>query len=76
MVRLMAGWANVNLSPGGNPITYEMANGFKEGNNYNWSAAVDYRLGDNLNGMLSYEGKNESFRDTIHLGRVEVRAWF
>lgn len=76
MVRLLFGWAHVNVSPNGTPITFEMANGFKEGDNFRWSIGVDYRIGSNLNAMLTYEGKNESFRDTRHIGRAEVRAWF
>ena len=76
MIRLLAGWANVGVSPKGAPITYEMANGFKEGNNYRWSVGLDYRLGTNLNASLTYEGRNESGRRTRHIGRAEVRAWF
>jgi len=76
MIRLSAGWANVSVNPGGAPITFEMANGFKEGNNYKWSVGLDYRLGSNLNASLTYDGRNESGRRTRHIGRAEVRAWF
>jgi len=76
MVRLQVGWARVKVTPGNTPITFEMADGFKEGDNFKWSVGVDYRIGSNLNAMLTYEGKNESFRETRHIGRAEVRAWF
>ena len=76
MIRLLAGWANVSVNPEGAPITFEMANGFKEGNNYKWSVGFDYRLGSNLNASLTYDGRNESGRRTRHIGRAEVRAWF
>ena len=76
MVRLLMGWVHVRVSPENTPITFEMADGFKEGDNFKWSIGVDYRIGSNLNAMLTYEGKNESFRETRHLGRAEVRAWF
>jgi len=76
MVRLLTSWAHVSVTPNDIPITYEMANGFQEGNNYKWSVGFDYKIGTNLNAMLSYEGKNESFRKTRHIGKAEVRAWF
>ena len=76
MIRLLAGWANVSVNPKGVPITFEMANGFKEGNNYKWSVGFDYRLGSHLNASLTYDGRNDSGRRTRHIGRAEVRAWF
>jgi len=70
MIRLLVGWARVNVSPGNSPITFEMADGFKEGDNFKWSVGVDYRIGRNLNALLTYEGKNESFRETRHMVRM------
>ena len=76
MVRILTSWAHVGVTPNGDPITFEMANGLKEGDSYKWSINFDYKIGSNLNTMLTYEGKNESFRETRHVGKAEVRAWF
>ena len=76
MVRISTSWAHVGVTPKSAPITFEMANGLKEGNSYKWSISFDYKIGSNLNAMLTYEGKNESFRDARHVGKAEVRAWF
>ena len=76
MVRILTSWAHVGVTPNGAPITFEMANGLKEGDSYKWSISFDYKIGSNLNTMLTYEGKNESFRETRHVGKAEVRAWF
>ena len=76
MIRFVTSWAHVGVTPNGAPITFEMANGFKEGDSYKWSLSLDYKIGSNLNAMISYEGKNESFRGTRHVGKAEVRAWF
>ena len=76
MVRILTSWAHVGVTPNGAPIKFEMANGLKEGDSYKWSISFDYKIGSNLNTMLTYEGKNESFRETRHVGKAEVRAWF
>lgn len=76
MIRILTSWAHVGVTPIGAPITFEMANGLKEGDSYKWSIKFDYKIGSNLNTMLTYEGKNESFRETRHVGKAEVRAWF
>jgi len=76
MVRFLTSWAHVGVTPNGDPLTFEMANGLKEGDSYKWSLSFDYKMGSNLNAMLTYEGRNEAFRKTRHVGKAEVRAWF
>jgi len=76
MIRFLTSWAHVGVTPNGAPLTFEMANGLKEGDSYKWSLSFDYKMGSNLNAMLTYEGRNEAFRETRHVGKAEVRAWF
>jgi len=66
----------VNVTPGGAPIPWEMSGGKKAGNTYGWGVSAEYRIGRNLSLRLNYEGWNEPNRDVYHLGGGEIRALF
>ncbi len=57
-------------------LPYEMAEGDPAGDNFRWDLRVDYRISQYLTATLSYSGSKDADRETIHIGRAEVRAFF
>ncbi len=57
-------------------LPYEMAEGDPPGDNFRWDLRLDYRLSKYLNASVSYNGSKDAGRETIHVGRAEVRAFF
>lgn len=67
----------VSASPADRVLPYELAQGNRVGTTVRWDVAFDYRLADNLNMSFSYQGRDEPQRlRTLHLARVEMRAFF
>ncbi|HCL00482.1 MAG TPA: hypothetical protein DHW42_10320 [Candidatus Marinimicrobia bacterium] len=67
---------DVNVTPVGSPIPWEMGNGKKAGVTLGWGLSVEYRLGKNMSVRCNYEGWSEPDRDIYHLGGGEIRALF
>ena len=57
-------------------LPYEMAEGDPPGDNFRWDVRFDYRISKYLTATLSYNGNKDADRETIHVGRAEVRAFF
>ncbi len=58
-------------------IPYELAQGNRLGKSFRWNIAFEYRMSTNLNTSVSYQGRQEPQREsTIHLAKVELRAYF
>jgi hypothetical protein len=53
-----------------------LANGNRPGRTLRWNFALEYRVSTNINLSVSYLGRNEPQRRTLHLGKVEMRAFF
>lgn len=58
------------------PVSYEMLEGLKKGNNAIWSVSYQRNLSNNLQLNLSYEGRKSQGINTIHVGSVQLRAYF
>jgi len=58
------------------PVAYEMLEGLKKGNNATWSVAYQRNLSNNLQLNLSYEGRKSNGIKIIHVGSVQLRAYF
>lgn len=70
-------WVQVNASPAGEVLPYELARGNREGTTFRWNLAFEYRVTGNVNFSLSYLGRKEADRAQIaHLGKMEMRASF
>ncbi|MBN2088500.1 hypothetical protein JW964_02760 [candidate division KSB1 bacterium] len=68
-------WAQVKSNK--ELLPYEMVNGNSDGLSQRWEFTFNYRISKNVQGSLSYNGRNEKRRGgIIHLGRAEVRAFF
>jgi hypothetical protein len=57
-------------------LPFELANGNRPGRTLRWNFAFEYRVSTNINLSASYLGRNEPERRTLHLGKVEMRAFF
>lgn len=57
-------------------LPYEMTSGKGVGSNYEWSARASYKIGNNLNLTLNYNGESKIGRPVIHTGKMELRAFF
>jgi hypothetical protein len=64
-------------NPAGLPFPYEMAEGKKPGNNWEWILRFDYFISNFLTFSLDYRGRKDAiFRNTLHTGQMELRAYF
>ena len=57
-------------------IAYEMLEGFLPGNNTTWSLNYNQQLSKLFQLSVSYNGRNSEGGKTIHVGSMEVRAYF
>jgi len=75
-IRAHVDWTSVTSHPKDRPLTYPMAKGRRRGQTLNGDLTVDYRLGRYMTAYLSYSGRKDPGRKTIHTGRMEVKAYF
>ena len=57
-------------------IPYELTGGSAVGKNYSWELAFDYRINQNMQVSLQYNGRSDGGRPPVHLARAEARAFF
>ncbi|NOU60832.1 hypothetical protein [Marinifilum caeruleilacunae] len=57
-------------------IAYEMLEGFLPGNNSTWSLAYNQQVSKVFQMNISYNGRQSEGGKTIHVGSMEVRAYF
>ena len=74
--RSSLGVSRVTVEPEGRPISFEMAQGSRQGDSSRWLVGLDYSMSKNVTATISYDGRSEPGRRTIHTGRVEARAYF
>jgi len=55
---------------------FELTGGRAEGRNWIWRVNFDYRMTSFMQATLSYLGRAEGERPTIHIARAEVKAFF
>ena len=58
------------------PVAYEMLEGLKSGDNATWSLSYQRNLSGNLQLTLNYEGRKSQDVKTLHVGSVQLRAYF
>ncbi|MGH7595029.1 MAG: hypothetical protein ACREOI_01705 [bacterium] len=71
-------WVQVEATiPAGKSLAYELASGNRPGRTLRWNFALEYRVSTNINLAVSYLGRKEPDRPkALHLGKVEMRAFF
>ena len=57
-------------------IAYEMLGGLKPGTNLTWEIQYQQKLAGNLQANLNYSGRKSEGNPTIHIGGVQLRAYF
>jgi hypothetical protein len=57
-------------------IAYEMLEGFLPGNNTTWSLSYKQQLSKLFQLSINYKGRNSEGSKTVHVGSMEVRAYF
>lgn len=58
------------------PLPFEFTNGKVPGKSYLWRLAFDYRISQNMQVTINYDGRSEGGRDAVHVARAEARAFF
>ncbi|RLD40485.1 MAG: hypothetical protein DRI86_15190 [Bacteroidetes bacterium] len=64
-----------NTTPNGN-IAFEMLDGLQPGTNYTWTINYQRNLMNNLQLSFVYNGRKSEKVDVIHVGSVQLRAFF
>jgi hypothetical protein len=58
-------------------IPFEMAGGKKEGVSRSWQLRGEYTIAENVVISLFYNGRDDAgFKEIIHTGQAEIRAFF
>jgi len=70
-------YININYNASDNTsLAYEMLEGLKNGQNITWGLTFQRNLGNNLQLDLVYDGRKTGTNKIIHVGSVQVRAYF
>ncbi len=57
-------------------LAYEMLNGFKPGQNITWNFTFQRNIGNNLQLDLVYDGRKTGTNKIVHVGNLQIRAYF
>lgn len=57
-------------------IAFEMLEGLRTGNNFTWTLGYQRILGNNMQISLQYNGRKSPTNPMVHVGTVQVRAFF
>ncbi len=58
------------------PLAYEMLEGLKTGSNATWNLSYQRNISNNLQLNLVYDGRVSPGTKVIHVGSVQLRAYF
>lgn len=58
------------------PLSYEMLEGLKSGRNAVWNVSYERNLSGNLQLTLSYDGRKSENVKMVHVGSMQLRAYF
>ena len=58
------------------PIAYEMLNALKPGYNYTWELSYQRNLTNNIQISVNYNGRKSATSTIVHIGGMQVRAFF
>jgi hypothetical protein len=59
-----------------NSLAFEMLEGFKKGNNITWSLSYQRNISEYLQLNLIYDGRQSPGNKMVHVGSVQLRAYF
>jgi hypothetical protein len=58
------------------PVAFEMMEGLRSGDNFTWHIAYQRTILKNLQLSVSYNGRKPADTNVIHIGTVQLRAYF
>lgn len=58
------------------PIEFAILESLQNGKNYIWGLTFERRLAQNIDLVISYDGRKRGLANTVHTGRAQVRATF
>lgn len=76
---VMAGVNIIDIKYNGNPgssLGFEMLEGLQPGQNYTWRVGIQRSLNDHLQLTLNYNGRASENASVVHVGGVQLRAFF
>ena len=69
-------WTHLSSSPKGKSLSYQVSEGRRRGENYDWRFHFDYKLSRYITSSIHYSGEKEPGSMTKHTGKMEVKAHF
>jgi hypothetical protein len=69
-------WTHLNSSPKDKSLSYQVSEGKRKGENYDWRFLFDYKLNRYITSSITYSGEKEPGIETKHTGKMEVKAYF
>jgi hypothetical protein len=69
-------WTHLSSSPKERSLSYQVSEGRKKGENYDWGFHFDYKLNRYVTSSLEYSGEQKPGSMTKHKGKMEVKADF
>ncbi len=69
-------WTHLSSSPKDRSLSYQVSEGKRRGENYDWRFHFDYKLNQYITSSIIYSGEKEPGSMTKHTGKMEVKAYF
>lgn len=69
-------WTHLSSSPEEKSLPYQVSEGKRKGENYEWRFLFDYKWNQYLTSSITYSGEKEPEIRTKHTGKMEVKAYF
>ena len=69
-------WTHLNSSPKDKSLSYQVSEGKRKGENYDWRFLFDYKLNRYITSSIIYSGEKEPGIETKHTGKMEMKAYF
>ena len=69
-------WTHLSSSPQDRSLPYQVSEGKRKGENYDWRFLFDYKLNRYITSSVIYTGEKEQGIKTKHTGKMEMKAYF
>ena len=69
-------WTHLSSSPKERSLPYQVSEGKRKGENYDWRFLFDYKLNRYITSSIIYSGEKEPGSVTKHTGKMEMKAYF